>query len=291
MRTSAALCIVALAGTLAGCNHNKNHGMNDRNDRDSTRTTFRSDSGVVEFTGYDDRGGAVNSGPATVSASDWRPTDAGRGYDDRRVFGAGDGTTTVRSHDNHATGSSTYDDRSATQGGTTATNRDNWGTTTVAHTPDARILSILHCKNQEEIKLGRLAQRNGQAQDVKDYGEMLVRDHSANDARVLETARSAGITLMSDEQVKEMCAKEKGKAKPDKDAMAELRNKHGAEFDSAFSKKMEQGHEEAIAQIKDAQPKVQNSQVRMLLAETLPKLQQHEGHAEALAAVHDNDDR
>lgn len=291
MRTTAALGIVALAGTLAGCNHNTTRTMNDRDSSGSSRTAYHAGptrTGVVKFTGYDDRGGAVESGPAVVTAGDWRAEDpySHRGYDDREVFH--DGHAAPRGGDGHAVGSGTYDDRSSVNAGTTATHRDAWPSTASA-SPDARILSILHAKNQEEIKLGRLAQQNGQSQEVKEYGQMLVRDHSANDAKVVQTARDAGLSLMSADEVKEMCAGEKGKNAPDADPMAQLQNKTGAEFDIAFSKLMEDAHQDVIAMVEDARTRVTNPQVRTLLADTLPKLRQHENHAETLASVHDDD--
>ena len=114
--------------------------------------------------------------------------------------------------------------------------------------PETRILSILHAKNEEEIKFGRLAQERGSSADVKQFGEMLVKDHTELDDQVARTAQAAGITLMDDNDVKWMLAREKGTT-PGQDPTAQLGMKSGEEFDREFSQKMHSGHQELISLI------------------------------------------
>jgi len=60
---------------------------------------------------------------------------------------------------------------------------------------ESEILNFLHTTNQSEIRLGRLAQTQGSSENIREYGRMLVRDHTANDAKVQEVARAASIPL------------------------------------------------------------------------------------------------
>lgn len=77
---------------------------------------------------------------------------------------------------------------------------DAWMTTN----PDQRILSILHAANQQEIEAGRLAQQNSANAEVRSYGDMLVREHTAADTQVKNVAQTLGLTLVPKEQVQQM---------------------------------------------------------------------------------------
>ncbi|MBY0309452.1 MAG: DUF4142 domain-containing protein [Phycisphaerales bacterium] len=64
-----------------------------------------------------------------------------------------------------------------------------------ALSPEARVLSIIHCKNVEEIELGRMAQEKGTAPSVKEYAAMMVRDHTDADTRLTSLTTSEKITV------------------------------------------------------------------------------------------------
>lgn len=148
---------------------------------------------------------------------------------------------------------------------------------------DVRILSILHAKNQQEVEIGRLAAEKGASPEVRRYGEMLVRDHSSNDTKVMTVASREGISLIEPARVKESLAKEKGKD-PRHDPIAELRDLRGEEFDRRFAEMMTEGHEELIAMVESVRPKVTRTAVANLLDETLPALHHHAEMAMALPA-------
>jgi putative membrane protein len=165
------------------------------------------------------------------------------------------------------------------------------GTDTIANNPaakgdltaDTRILSILSVKDQEEVEIGRLAQTNGSAQDVKDFGGQLVKDHTEHGAKVRSVASAAGITLMDPTQVKATIAAEKGKDVSEmKDPIAELRALNGSDFDKKFAEKMRAGHMKLISMVEKAQYDVKNANVKDLLAQTLPTLREHEQMAAKL---------
>lgn len=54
---------------------------------------------------------------------------------------------------------------------------------------EARVLSILRAKDDEEVRIGRIAQRKATSAAARQYGDMLVNEHAAHrkdvtDARV-----------------------------------------------------------------------------------------------------------
>jgi len=168
-------------------------------------------------------------------------------------------------------------------------------------TADQKILSLLHFKNQKEIELGHLAATNGSSAAVKDYGNMLIREHTSADSRVMTVASQTGTTLMNDAETQNMIRAEKaamskdamGKDLKDREKMAddsqvmkdpieELRGLNGADFDKAFAQKMVKGHEKLAAAIEKAKPQVKNEQTRQLLNELLPTVRMHEKMAREL---------
>ncbi len=147
---------------------------------------------------------------------------------------------------------------------------------------DAReVLRQLHHDNQMEIQMGQLAQRNGQARAVKEFGAMLVRDHQAADRRVLAVAKSKNFMLGDDTT---------GGGSPKADAesqqhMEKMRGLKGAEFDRHFASMMTADHEKTITLVKTAQNDVEDAEVKALLTELLPKLEQHRERAQSLTGA------
>ncbi|CAG0980351.1 hypothetical protein PHYC_01733 [Phycisphaerales bacterium] len=170
-------------------------------------------------------------------------------------------------------------DRTAATTTRTETHDRDRSVSSTSTSPDARILAILHAVNREEIEIGTLAQQKGQSLEVRDYGAMLVRDHTANDTRVQTAARTVGITLMSVEQAKAMMKSEKGGGADQPDALTQLRAADGSEFDRKFATLMRQGHADVIRTVEAARANVRHAPVRDLLDQTIPTLREHEKSA------------
>src|SRR5438034_6730473 len=60
---------------------------------------------------------------------------------------------------------------------------------------DARIASVLHKVNKAEIDAGRLAEKQGQSAEVRDFGRMLIKDHTDADTNLVSMAKKAKIDL------------------------------------------------------------------------------------------------
>jgi putative membrane protein len=92
--------------------------------------------------------------------------------------------------------------------------------------------------NFAEVEMGKLAQQNGQNDDVKKFGQTLIDDHSAANQKAMDAAKSMGVTPPDGPN---------GKQKADYDKMSKM---SGPQFDRGFATHMVSDHEKDIADYK-----------------------------------------
>jgi putative membrane protein len=142
-----------------------------------------------------------------------------------------------------------------------------------AMSEDARLLSFLHAKDQDEVRIGKLAQGKATSADAKAYADMLVKDHGDHDEQVMAVAKAANITLTTPP------------APAGDDPTTVLGSLSGAEFDRKFGELMTKGHQEVIQTVEAAQPKLTNAEVKSLVEKTLPVLRHHLEMAQKLGTT------
>lgn len=152
----------------------------------------------------------------------------------------------------------------------------------VGASENVRILSILHQKDQEEVVMGALAQRRGQSQEARSYGDMLVKDHSKHGTEVANLAADIGLPLWGEAEIQQDNERTGGMA-PDRTASA-LESIEDARFDREFGKAMLEGHNTVIAVLEQARPRLVDAKVRELVDRTLPALRRHADAARVLAS-------
>jgi putative membrane protein len=130
----------------------------------------------------------------------------------------------------------------------------------------AQVLVKLHHSNQKEIEMGRMAQDHGVSKDVKAFGKMLVKDHSAADKKVEKLAKDEKVDLT---------------ATPPADH-AEMKET-GAAFDDAFAKEMLEDHKKDVADVSTARDATTDPKLKQLLSAILPVLKKHQETAQKLA--------
>jgi putative membrane protein len=130
----------------------------------------------------------------------------------------------------------------------------------------ANVLNKLHESDQKEIEAGKIAQRNGQSKEVRDYGKMLVKDHTAADKKVTGLAKKEKISLSANE--------------PGADEMKNMMA--GSSFDDKFARDMVDDHKKDIAEVTDARDNTKDDQLKKLLTDLLPTLQKHEDAAQKI---------
>lgn len=138
------------------------------------------------------------------------------------------------------------------------------------------MLQALHLANLEEIKMGKMAEEKG-SDRVKTYAKTLEQDHSMADQKVKDLAQKKGWTLNDTPKNEKM--QHHQQAMQDR-----LNGLKGPQFDRSFANMMANGHQRLIRMAQNWSQSVKDQDVRSLLDQMMPKLQQHEQMAEQLKA-------
>lgn len=169
------------------------------------------------------------------------------------------------------------DDKTTNKTGTTDTTKSP--TKEKPSESDLQTMAFIHHVNQMEIDLGKLAQTKGATAGVKDYGKMLVKDHSTADKDLMALAKKDGATIPAFKPTDEADQKQ---MKDDKDMAAHLKTMKGAEFDKEFLTMMVEGHEKVLAKVDTLAGTTTNTGLQTYLKDLKPVLQKHEDNAREL---------
>ena len=112
-----------------------------------------------------------------------------------------------------------------------------------------------------EIDVGKLAQEKGQSDAVKQFGAMLVKDHSEHRAKAEQVADELGVKPPTDSSFGA------------KATYTKLKMLSGASFDRSFANAMVKDHQEDIKEFQKESSK--SDAAGRLAKETLPVLQKH----------------
>ncbi|MFC5410028.1 DUF4142 domain-containing protein [Larkinella bovis] len=123
-----------------------------------------------------------------------------------------------------------------------------------------------------EVELGNLAQQKAQSKAVKDFGAMMVSDHSKANEELKALAASKNLTIpatLSDDHQQHV---------------NDLSKLSGAEFDKEYVKMMVDDHKEDIDLFKEASFDAKDADIKAFAGKTLPTLQKH---YDAVKAIQD----
>jgi len=125
-----------------------------------------------------------------------------------------------------------------------------------------------------EVQLGQLAQQKGMAQDVKDYGAMMEKDHTAAGNKLKGLAATKNITLPT-------------AVSPDMQKnIDDLQKKSGKDFDKAYINMMVDDHKKVISAFEDESKKGSDADIRAFADSTLHTLRHHLQEAEKCKKMH-----
>lgn len=124
--------------------------------------------------------------------------------------------------------------------------------------------------NMLEIQSGQLAVIRGTDQRVRDFGQMMITDHTAASAELATLATSKSIAVPTG-----MLPAHKQQY----DALAAL---NGVEFDKQYANLMVQSHQEQVNLFDLAEDEVNDSDFRRFADNKLPTLEAHLNHARQL---------
>lgn len=144
---------------------------------------------------------------------------------------------------------------------------------------DLKVLAHHHHLNLMEIDLGKMAQKLG-TKNVKSYGAMLIKDHTAANKELKALAKKKGVSKIPDD----MPATEADKKAHD-DAMAameKMKTLKGAEFDREFLTLMVADHDKEVASTEAAITSTTDADLSKFLTKVKPTLQKHADKAREL---------
>jgi len=124
--------------------------------------------------------------------------------------------------------------------------------------------------NLAEVNLGRLAAQRASRQDVRQFANKLVQDHSANLQQLNQLANRHNM---------------KGAERMDQEhqqLFQKLAAMQGQQFDQDFLKNMVEGHKKAAEVFKHASENCKNAELKQYATQTLAAIQQHEQEAQRL---------
>ena len=180
------------------------------------------------------------------------------------LFSACNGNNTTSETSDSTTVSSSTMDSNNMNDTTTMANMNHSDTSANMITDDIRdFAKEAAAGGLMEVELGNIAVKNSSTQQIKDFGKMMVDDHSkANDQlKALASVKNIDLpTMVTSDQHKKI----------DK-----LSKETGADFDKDYVKMMVNDHKEDIDHFKDALDKAKDADVKSFISNTLPVLQKH----------------
>jgi len=127
--------------------------------------------------------------------------------------------------------------------------------------------------NEAEIMLGKLAVQRGQTQNERDYGQMLVQDHTQSNMMLNGIASTLRLPTAQQPGPMETAMYQQLQAAP------------ADQFDTMFNDAMARGHTHAIRLFEGEIQQSQNAVLRNYAQQSLPTLQKHLQVAEALSPM------
>jgi putative membrane protein len=138
---------------------------------------------------------------------------------------------------------------------------------------DPTIVAIFDAANTADIETGKLAESKGSTKEVRDFGAMLVRDHTNVRQQGRDLAKKLGVTPTpptDDTSARDHVA-----------AMAKLENLSGREFDRAFFSHEVAFHAAVINAVTNTLlPAIKNAELKELVVKVAPAFEAHRRSAE-----------
>ena len=124
-----------------------------------------------------------------------------------------------------------------------------------------------------EIELGKMAMQKGISKQVKNFGAMMIKDHSKINDMIKAIAVTKNISIPKAPGVKEQ------------KIISKLTGKSGKDFDKAYIDNMIEDHKDDIKAFQTAAKKCLDPDVKSFAVKTIPILQEH---LDAINAIKDS---
>ena len=125
-----------------------------------------------------------------------------------------------------------------------------------------------------EVQLGQLAQEKSQSDDVKQFGQRMVQDHTQLGTQMQPVAKQLGVS------------QPKGPSKKDKQLMAKLQGLSGQQFDEEYIKAMVKDHRDDLKDFKTEADMTQDPNVKQAAQQGVSVISEHLKMIEQIAQAH-----
>jgi putative membrane protein len=142
----------------------------------------------------------------------------------------------------------------------------------VADSPDSSFYKNAAEGGMSEVELGELAQQKGSNPAVRDFGAMMVKDHSAANEKLKALAASKQVSLPDSPSMTQKASKTK------------LNLLSGDSFDKSYIKGMIEDHKQDIKEFQKEVSEGKDAQAKAFASATLPTLQMHLQKIQSVAA-------
>jgi putative membrane protein len=146
------------------------------------------------------------------------------------------------------------------------------GAAALADSPDASFLKSAAEGGISEVELGQLAQQKASNPAVKNFGAMMVKDHTAANDKLKALAASEQVSLPDSPSLMQKASKTK------------LDMLSGDSFDKSYVKDMIDDHKDDIKEFQKEITDGKDPQAKAFASATLPTLQMHLERIESIAA-------
>ena len=143
---------------------------------------------------------------------------------------------------------------------------------TVSKTDSEFMISAANA-GMTEVTLGNIAIKNSSNDKVKEFGQMMVKDHTAAGDQLKKIESYKNINLhdsLSEESKKHV---------------ADLEKKHGKDFDKAYISMMVEGHEKVLKQFEEIQTNGSDADLKAFAGQTIPIIK---GHLDSAKSIKDS---
>jgi putative membrane protein len=135
---------------------------------------------------------------------------------------------------------------------------------------DIKFINEAASGGMAEVELGQMAQTKATDPQVKEFGAMMVQDHTKANDELKALAEKKNITLPATPSEQQRKVKD------------ELSTKSGKDFDNAYVLNMVKDHKKDIKLFEDASKKVDDPELKAFIVKTLPTLRMHLTHVQAI---------
>jgi putative membrane protein len=220
--------------------------------------------------GSSQQGGAAEGSGATDQQGSTHGGQAGSGAAGQS--GSGEAGTSGESGTGQS-GSGSGSGATGTSGGSTTGSTGSRGSAATASSEDRAFILEAAAGGLAEVELGRLASQKAARGEVKEFGQMMVTDHTKANEQLMKIAQAKSVDAPH-------------ALKPEHKAMKDQLSKlSGEAFDRAYIQHMVKDHQEDVAHFRKESTEASDPDVKQFASATLPTLQKHLKRAQEIEQI------